>query len=128
MPHEILESEFYAALSSPAVKLLLDLGAQYRGTNNGALCAAWTVMGKRGWRSKGTLYRALRELQGKGFICKTRQGGKHRASLYAITWRPIGECSGKLEVPPTRTAPGDWRVGSRSELISLPHMRTTLAL
>ena len=126
MPHEVLNSKAYPSLTPAAVKLLLDLGAQYRGTNNGDLCAAWTVMAKRGWRSKATLTRALRELEGKGFICKTRQGGRHRASLYAVTWRPIDECGGKLEVRATRTAPGYWRLGYNPELNPLPHIRTTL--
>ena len=127
MPHDVLNSESYASLTAQAVKLLLDLGAQYRGSNNGDLCAAWTLMVKRGWKSKATLYRAIRELEQKGFIYKTRQGGRHCASLYAITWQPIDECGGKLDVRPTNVALGYWRQGSNPELDSLPQIRGTLA-
>ena len=117
MPHDVLNHENFTTLSPRAVKLLIDLGAQYRGTNNGDLCAAWTLMSKRGWKSKGTLYRALQELEAKGFICKTRQGGRHVASLYAISWRAVDECGGKLDVRETSVAPGFWKLGRNPGLI-----------
>lgn len=109
LPHAMLESEEYASLSAHAVKALVDLFSQYRGHNNGDYSAAWSLMSKRGWTSKALLYRALNELQAKGWIDKTRQGWKHRTSLYAVTWKPIDECNGKLDVKPTRTASGAWK-------------------
>jgi hypothetical protein len=41
----------------------------------------------------------------------TRQGGLHKASLYALTWKEVNECDGKLDVGfgPTRVASGRWR-------------------
>lgn len=113
IPCVILESEEYAALSAPAVKALLDLFAQYRGSNNGDLTAAWSIMNKRGWRSKDSLYRALRMLQDMGWIIKTRQGGKHRCSLYAVTWRAVDACGGKLDIAATRTPANTWKEQNR---------------
>ena len=51
LPHAVLEHENYTRSSPKAVKLLIDLGAQYKGNNNGDLCAAWSLMTARGWNS-----------------------------------------------------------------------------
>jgi len=98
IPHQVLKSDAFSSLNAISVKLLIDLAAQYRGTNNGDLCCAWTLMKVRGWKSRDTLCKALRELERSGFILKTRQGGRNKASLYAITWKGIDECKGKLDV------------------------------
>ena len=127
MPHAILESETYARLSAPAVKLMLDLYGQYRGSNNGDFGMAWSTMKKRGWRSKDTLYRARDDLIEKGFVIQTRQGGKHQCSLYAVSWQPIDECGGKLDCSSTIVAPGYWKQGFVPKLESVPRIRTTLA-
>ena len=127
VPHAILESNNYATLSAPAVKLMLDLYGQYRGTNNGDFAMAWSMMSKRGWRSKDTLYRARDDLIDNGFIVQTRQGGKHQCSLYAITWQPIDDCSGKLDCSPTNVAPGYWKQVSVSKLESVLRIQTRLA-
>ena len=94
LPHIILDSEGYKNLSSSAVKLIIDLAAQYRGKNNGDLSTAWVFMKKRGWRSKSTLYKAMKEAEEKGFILRTRQGGINKCNLFAITWESIDECGG----------------------------------
>lgn len=112
LPHHLLESTEYAELTPPEVKLLLDVFAQFNGRNNGDLTCAWSVMKRRGWRSKDTLTRALRGLLERRFITKTRQGGKHRCSLYAVTWLAIDDCDGKLDVRPTRVASGAWKNNS----------------
>lgn len=115
LPHAVLKTQKYASLSGWAVKLLVDITNQFDGSNNGDLQASWTCMRKVGWRSKGTLYGAAGELLDVGFILKTRQGGRNQCSLYAITWKPIDHCPDKrtkhhkLDVDPTRTAPGTWR-------------------
>jgi hypothetical protein len=109
LPHAVFQSPAYARLGAHAVKLLLDLFMQFRGSNNGDFTAAWSVMRKCGWHSKDTLHRALRQLLDCGWIIKTRQGGKHRCSLYAVTWKPIDDCGGKLDVSSTRTALGTWK-------------------
>lgn len=109
LPKSILESAEYAALTAHEVKLLLDLFVQYNGRNNGDFHCAWSLMQKRGWHSQDTLNRALRGLIEKGFVMKTRQGGKHKCSLYAVTWKEINDCDGKLEVRPTQVPPATWR-------------------
>jgi hypothetical protein len=110
IPHAVMDSPNYLALSAHAVKLLGDLGRQFLGGNNGDSAATWTMMEKRGWKSRDTLGRALAELLHFGMIEKTRQGGLNRCSLYALTWQPIDDCRGKLEVSATRLASGLWKI------------------
>ena len=109
IPHALLNSEKYTKLTPKAVKLMVDFLGQYRGYNNGDFSMAWSVMSEFGWRSKSTLYSARDELREVGFITLTRQGGKHQCSLYAVTWQPIDECGGKLDVPSTVVASGEWK-------------------
>jgi DNA-binding PadR family transcriptional regulator len=109
LPNAVLNHENYLRLSAKAVKLLIDLGEQYTGFNNGDLCATWSMMQKRGWKSRNTLYKALKELLHYGLIIKSRQGGKHAASLYALTWKQVDECKGKLDIKSTKSPPGYWK-------------------
>lgn len=106
---EVLDSEAFLSLTFKARALLLDIGAQFRGGNNGDLAAPWSWMSKRGWKSKDTLHRALIELLAAGLIEQTRQGGLHCPSLYALTWLPIDECGGKLEIPACPVPSNKWR-------------------
>ena len=109
VPERVIRSENYRRLSMKAKALLLDMGAQYNGHNNGDLCAAWSVMKKLGWKSKDTLHNARVELLHFNMTELTRQGGLHGPSLYAYTWSPIDECNGKLDVPSTKVASGKWQ-------------------
>lgn len=109
LPYVCLRSPEFARLTPYAVKLMLDLLSQSNGNNNGDLCAAWSLMRLRGWRSKSTLQKALRELCDTGWLCLTRQGGRHTASLYALTFYKIDACRGKLEVSATVAPPSTWR-------------------
>jgi hypothetical protein len=110
LPVTVLGGIEFATLSSFALKALMDLLVQYRGDNNGDLCAAWTVMARRGWRSRDSLAKGLRELRERDFIVVTRQGGRHRATLYAVTFFAIDGCGGKLDIEaPTRRFMGSWR-------------------
>lgn len=110
LPKEILNSDKYASLSPKAVKLLLDLGSQYNGHNNGDLCASFSIMQARGWRSKNTLYSAIHELEKTGFIVRTKQGGmNYGPNLFALSWEPIHECKGKLDIEPTTVPPNTWK-------------------
>ena len=92
VPKMILSSNAYLKLRAPEVKLLLDIGEQYTGHNNGHLTACHTLLKKRGW-SKSSLHRALNNLIHAGFLVVTRQGRKVRgyATLLAITWLSIDE-------------------------------------
>jgi hypothetical protein len=111
VPHPILNSPAYCSLSPRAVKMLFDLAVQYKGKNNGDLIACMSFMKPRGWNSNDQISKALAELQHAGMIILTRQGRRPKvASLYALTWRPIDECGGKLEeVKATQTAPDNWK-------------------
>ena len=109
IPRHVMASADYRHLSGNAVKLLVALAYQFRGKNNGDLTATYSVMHERfGFRSKATLTRALKELLAKNIITKTREGmflnPGGRCTLYALTWSPIDECDGKLDVPPTLLA------------------------
>lgn len=108
LPRNVTGSEKFIKLSAHAVKLLVDLGRQYHGKNNGDLCMTWSMMKNRGWKSQDTLNKARKELVDTGFIMLTRQGGMHQPSLYAITWQKIDECGGKLEVRATTAPPANW--------------------
>jgi hypothetical protein len=109
LPHYILKSPEFAALTPNAVKLLIELAKEYKGENNGDFSAAYSVLKTRGWRSPGTLSKALKELLEKGWIVTTRHGGRHRCSLYAVTWWPINGCGGKLELAAENVARHDWK-------------------
>jgi hypothetical protein len=109
LPKDVLESLAYAALTAFEVKLLLDLFCQHNGRNNGDYSAAWAIMQRRGWNSQDTLHRALRGLLDKGFIQRTRQGGRNLCSLYSVTWLSVDVCENKLDIRPTGVAAGTWK-------------------
>lgn len=111
----MVKSDSFARLSPHALKLLFDLLAGYTGFNNGDLSAAWKLMSARGWRSRDTLNKALRELLDGGWIVKTRQGGLHRCSLYAVTFFDVDDVRDKsgyskfdTGVSPTSSPLGGW--------------------
>lgn len=109
VPERVIRSDNYRRLSMKAKALILDMGAQYNGHNNGDLSAAWSDMKKLGWKSKDTLHNARAELVDLNMTELTRQGGLHGPSLYAYTWFQIDECSGKLDVPSTKVPSGKWK-------------------
>lgn len=113
LPHTVLKSAKFASLSPVAVKLMLDLLSQYDGKNNGDLCAAYSVMQKRGWSSKSNLDRALKDLLAAKFVVVAEQGGRHKPTLYAITFYTIDECLDKKGISkhslkPTSMPSNDW--------------------
>ena len=107
-PHRVLEHPAFMALGAHACKVILFLASQYNGSNNGDLTIAWKVAKAKGLTSNGALRLATKELMDGGFVIQTRQGGRNRCSLFALTWFPINECDGKLDVPATSVAPNDW--------------------
>lgn len=87
LPYSVLNSPQFTGLTPHAVKLLIDVAAQYRGDNNGDLCVAWKVMQPRGWRSETTLHKVKRELIEAGFLYETRKGQRPNVcSLFALTF------------------------------------------
>ena len=105
IPRLVMECPDYINLNGSAVKLLIEMACQFKGGNNGDLCPAWTLMKVRGFCSKTTLSKAIKELLKAEMILLTRQGHfiKNKASLYALTWESIDECLSKhLDESPTR--------------------------
>jgi hypothetical protein len=143
----VFESPRFLALSPHACKLLLELASQYRGDNNGNLTVAWSLMHKRGWQSRTTLWRCKTELIDAGFVYQTRQGRlPTTCALLALTWFPL-DVSPKfdpealacfeakayrnhtpLPVPPVTTKP-DWTLpnGGRAArgLVHVGNIETT---
>ena len=114
VPHSVADTVAYCSLSAHAQKLWHDLLLQYNGVNNGHIAAILTQLAKRGW-TNGTLYRALDELQKKGFIVRTRQGGigamKKICSYYRFTHLPTSTDKeiGLTESPPSNDYK-DWKL------------------
>ena len=105
LPHNVLNHPAFVSLHSRAVKLLLDIAVQYNGRNNGDLCAPLSLMSLRGWKSSAQLHKAKKELVRNELIMVSRQGGINKATLFAVTWVPVDECNGKLDIAATKTAP-----------------------
>lgn len=104
----IIHSKF-TALSGNAVKVLIALMAQYNGFNNGNFSAPLNQAEQMFGVSKPTLKKSLDELLDGGFILASRQGGKNRCSLYAVTCWAIDECSVKLDIQPTKRPLDLWK-------------------
>jgi len=118
LPHAVMDSADFRMLSGSATKVLLGLLRQFRGSNNGDLSATFKLAKEWKINSKETLTKALRELQDRKLIIRTREGRfinpGGRCALYALTWRAIDECCGKLEVSPTVIAPRKFTLEGRS--------------
>jgi hypothetical protein len=111
IPDSVLNGAAYISLSAHARMLLFDLYAQYNGMNNGDLCAAYSMMKLRGWKSQHTLQNAKKELLEAELICETRKGARlNKASLYAVTWHALDECGGKLDISPHGFNRGAYRL------------------
>ena len=99
LPHIVMDSPAFLALSASAVRLLLDIARQLNNRNNGRLVACMSALKHRGWTSNDTLTNALRELESAGLLFKTRKGARpNRAAWFALTWAaldwtPEMECS-----------------------------------
>ena len=128
IPRIVMDTDDYKSLNGSAIKLLLELAYQYRGKNNGDLSATFSVMKKRGFKSKETLTNAIKALVDARLIEKTREGmfmnpgGK--CALYALTWNNRDECQGKHDMKPTN-AP--IRKFSLEKQKALPENRTKFA-
>lgn len=122
-PHHIFRPDFASKTPSPAsvlshsaAHMLDNLIAQFNSKNNGDFSAAPAIMKLFGWTSKGAICNALNELLAYGFIEQTRQGGRNKCSLYAVTWLSIDECQGKLDVNETRVASNLWKPENKHKI------------
>ena len=113
----VLASDEFGHLSGNAVKLLLELHRHYNGFNNGDLCATWTQLKARGWKSPGTLSRSIHELIESGFIVLSRITYlRSKPNLYALTYLAVDDCGGKLDIKETHTPTHSWKKKNKSLL------------
>ena len=108
IPRIVMENPDFRALKPNARNLLLIMAYYYRGRNNGDISITFNTMKKYwGFRSSDTLNKAKQELLPRNMIVETRAGKCQNpgscCSLYALTWLPIDECGGKLDVKSTIT-------------------------
>lgn len=110
IPYTLLRHPNMAKLSPYGHKLLLDLGKQYTGFNNGYLCASWSLMKDQGWRSSATLYKTVLECEHYQFIVRTQRGGLNKPNLHGFTWRRINGKEGRPLAIGPGFAPSDaWK-------------------
>ena len=97
IPHWIIRTDEFAAIKDGALKLLIDLAAQYNGFNNGNLSIAAI---RSRWPSRSKTTRAAKWLICHSWIIKTKLGGLGIGpDLFAITWWPVDSCKGKHHHP-----------------------------
>ncbi len=105
----VMKHPDYIGLGSSARSLLQEAALQHTGKNNGDITFAWAVMKKRGYKSRTTIDKAKKELLAARMIIETRKGQFTNpggiCALYALTWLPINECQGKLDIKSTITPP-----------------------
>lgn len=121
IPLSVLDSAAFREASPHAKALLMDLVAQLRPANNGDLSACWRFMRTRGWKSQTTLLKAKRELIERHLIIETRKGARpNKASLYAVTWRALDDCAGKLDIKAKDFPRGAYRLLDSPPAMSKP--------
>jgi len=93
VPLEVLQSESVRTLPNYALRVLLALAAQFNGRNNGDLSLTAAEARRFGVTSTWQLYGALDDLQRRGLVIRTRQGGKRPmgCTLYGVGWVRIHE-------------------------------------
>lgn len=121
LPHYVIKSPEWRALSGNAIKFLTELAAAYDGSNNGDLALTRGQALDRGWKSGGTRDRAAEEAVEAGFALITRHGHRKLCTLYGIEWEPIDDVGKGVMYGPTRTASRRW------EQKRLPHGEATYA-
>ena len=113
LPLEVLQSRAYIDLTPTAKNILVAMAAQYRGTgtNNGDLSLSIAVMRPFGITSPSTIWAAEKQLREHGLIAMTRQGMKLRSqpNLYALTWRSLDKCDGKIVLNGKAVSSNLWR-------------------
>lgn len=95
IPVVVITSCLYCSLPPLAKAILLELAAQYRGSNNGYLSLTRDDLKRRGFPSPNSNRKAIELLIEHGLIVRTAIGrAKHNGyscSYYAIAWQPINE-------------------------------------
>ena len=110
VPSNVMRHPDYINLGPNSKALLFEFSLQYFGKNNGKLCAVYSQMRHRGFKSETTLRKAVKELLNSKLIALTKVGmygqGKRLPNYYAITWQPIDDVKGfEMDIPSTITPP-----------------------
>lgn len=93
--NRIVDSVAYADLGFASRALLVQLGRQFNGRNNGHLQATFALMQRYGFGSEHTVSTAVKDLIVHGFLYRTRSHGANKQwAKYALTWLPIHDPSG----------------------------------
>jgi hypothetical protein len=110
VPVIVLQSIACTTLPNYALRVLFAFAAQFRGRNNGDLALTWSMAKTFGIASREHHVKGIALLLDHGLIVKTRQGGKKPLgpTLYALTWHPVDECNGKLDVSMSMTPSHAW--------------------
>jgi len=127
LPYSMINHPNFQKLKPVAIKMLLALFAQYNGENNGDFCASTKYLWQRGWNSNQQMKKGLDLLLEQGWIEMTRQGHlPNVCNLYAVTWRKINHCNGKLSVNATNRPSGYWKLGTAAPKLHSDHRDTVL--
>jgi len=74
VPYRMAQSDAFRSLKPSTVKVWIELRTRFNGFNAGEIFLGQQEGARLLGLSKSTIGRALAELEGKGFIVKTRQG------------------------------------------------------
>jgi len=113
LPVRVLIAGAFKTLPVGYQRVLWILAAQYDGGNNGDLALTRKMAKHFGLNNERQRSHGLKELEVRGLIEKTRQGGLsyggiRRPTLWALTWRPIDYSDGK-KLDCVRLPPESWR-------------------
>jgi hypothetical protein len=110
---EVLTSDAVRTLPHLAHRVLVAVAAQYHGCNNGSLSLTRRTAREYGIGNTHTLAAALRELEERGLIRRTRPGSRipPRSAFYAVEWLRIDEPlkNDPYDGSSTQTASDRWR-------------------
>lgn len=108
VPHVVLDSASFIALSHRGKAMLFELLRQHKGNNNGHLQLSIAWLKKRGWKSVDQIQKAKQELLDQNLVIKTRLGGLNAGpDRYALTWLDISNFIG-LDVRAAEYHKGAW--------------------
>jgi predicted transcriptional regulator len=85
--HNLLKTAAWQSLSANARAIYVEIAQRYCGTNNGHIPYSIREAASSLHIGKTTAYRALRELQDRGFIVFTTKGAFSRKVRHATEWR-----------------------------------------
>jgi IclR helix-turn-helix domain len=120
--YAMLHSAAWRSLSGAAVKVFLELRTRFYGGNNGRLILSLEEASRLLGLGKGTVHRALGELQDKGLVIRTKKGHWYgrQASTWAVVDKPIegmGAVQGwkTWQPPPPKAKPQKTKHGARMD-------------